>query len=1466
MPSISKIRFTNVVYEGGNKRYNDETFLFEGHNGAILLENGGGKTVLIQTILQAILPHVDLADRKIKDTLKLEDAPAHIGVEWILNEHPRRYALTCVSLFLTKNGLDSYRYVYDYGENDPQRIEEVPFVKPFSDKTRAADRGEIQEYYSHMVQSHMNAQTFDTIKDYKKYLEENFHIIAKEWESIVKINSAEGGVENFFDECKTTGQLFDRLLIPTVEESMTGFQKDEFAETFEKHRDGFKKYKQLKEKIAENKRIKENVEVYVNIFANLDEKQRDYQGIKEIAKAYTLLAKEQQAMILEENQQHNLSLEALKQKQNVLEQKESSYEIAVEQEKLALISKQLEVETEQQTILQEKLNETESHYYSLKLAENKKNRLIQEQTKKYNEMKLQELDQEFDTEEIRERLELNAREIKGYFVDLEENFKKEQQSLQYELNAVTNRTKLEQEALLKVEQEHRKLLDLETEKNLMITNNHQEMEKLQSSILSNPQQEKVEEELPKWISMHHELDVENTELLNRNKEILRENEELTFQLNTVQETLKEQHKEEATLSARKRTFDHEHQNLKSKLAQQKTIWSRMESLYLKQDSIEKQMIENIHKLSMDRDKLLEQERIAFRFDDDYGNQDVFYADPFLSEQLQRWKQQFSYLESGVSYIQSLPKSETYCIEQYPLWAITLVTTSKEKEKVLEKIKSVLDFIQFPVHVISLDEATEIVQSGTPIYSQWIQPRHWVMNIDEDSFLHWKEIVLQRAQEVKRNRLEKESEWQLWRQLQSDVYQFFHQFPYADYQEITDQLAEVTDRIFHHTAQEKKLKDKSRELDHEYRINVKKQNDNKDIMFGYETKMDGGNRFIQLRKDNEHLAIELLNVIEKREKLDNQISIQKKAIVDDQETINKLQQDVNEIEVKVSLMGQDRLYQKVKTEHPLFSSTTIEVLEVTRNNLQLELKNLSKGRSELEAAINYADQTIERMSREMGQLRKEHSYLNEALDYPANGAEKMNELWSNREGYATTLKIMLEKVRRLTSEYDGLEGAIKSMIKKVEKVIVFDGRLEFVRKELDQEKKVIQSQYKQLTQMIQQVEKQLEAIRTVVIKLEKYDPKHQYLEASIQERVLSNEEIMEFSYSGKKQVDEIVNGLETKLNALEKERDNVNWTKAKFIDFCRRDIKDVRMREMAIQGIENKVTYEEVLTYKELLEGRIQTAIKYAEQNMIIHDQELEQFIIHIHTHLKKITDELKVIPMKTKVKVEDDWKQIFLFNIPEWDEQEGKSSIREYIDWILNQLEKDVYKDENGHDDMGKIKRDLEKWLQSKQLLQVVMKNQTMKVTCRKVTNDNKVTKGTYSWEQSNVWSGGEKWSKNMTLFLGLLNYVAEKRKHIPQQLKRHRTVIVDNPFGKASSDHVLNPVFFIAEQLGFQIIALTAHAEGKFLRDYFPVIYSCRLRNAAGSEKQIMTKEKTVQHAYFIDHDPKALERLGEVEQKELF
>ncbi|HCF71614.1 MAG TPA: hypothetical protein DER33_08550, partial [Syntrophomonas sp.] len=102
--------------------------------------------------------------------------------------------------------------------------------------------------------------------------------------------------------------------------------------------------------------------------------------------------------------------------------------------------------------------------------------------------------------------------------------------------------------------------------------------------------------------------------------------------------------------------------------------------------------------------------------------------------------------------------------------------------------------------------------------------------------------------------------------------------------------------------------------------------------------------------------------------------------------------------------------------------------------------------------------------------------------------------------------------------------------------------------------------------------------------------------------------------------------------------------------------------------------------------------------------------------------------------------------------------------------------------------------------------------------------------------------------------------------VKRSRAVVLDNPFGKASSDHVLDPVFFIAGQLGFQIIALTALAEGKFVREYFPIVYSCRLRPSTNPDKYLMVTDQEIRHAYFQDHDPEALRRLGEHKQIELF
>lgn len=300
-----------------------------------------------------------------------------------------------------------------------------------------------------------------------------------------------------------------------------------------------------------------------------------------------------------------------------------------------------------------------------------------------------------------------------------------------------------------------------------------------------------------------------------------------------------------------------------------------------------------------------------------------------------------------------------------------------------------------------------------------------------------------------------------------------------------------------------------------------------------------------------------------------------------------------------------------------------------------------------------------------------------------------------------------------------------------------------------------------------------------------------------------------------------------------------------------------MRNAISDGIKSKNNYNDLVKHQQKMEQTIHRSRQYAEKNLKKYDEDLVQFIQRIHMHLRKVVEELKNIPKKTKVKVNDEDVFFYKFTIPDWTDEEGMIRIRTRIEWIIEKLEQLEIHAVDEQEGKRKGRKQLEEWLSTIQLLRYITQNKEWRVSCRKVMNNNKISPKYYQWSLSNAWSGGEKWSKNMALFLGIQNYIAEKRQYISQKQKS-RTVILDNPFGKASSEHVLKLIFFIAKQLGFQIIALTAHIEGKFVSDYFPVIYSCKLEKASGADKELITPTlatKEIQAAFFQDHDEDAEE-----------
>jgi chromosome segregation ATPase len=87
--------------------------------------------------------------------------------------------------------------------------------------------------------------------------------------------------------------------------------------------------------------------------------------------------------------------------------------------------------------------------------------------------------------------------------------------------------------------------------------------------------------------------------------------------------------------------------------------------------------------------------------------------------------------------------------------------------------------------------------------------------------------------------------------------------------------------------------------------------------------------------------------------------------------------------------------------------------------------------------------------------------------------------------------------------------------------------------------------------------------------------------------------------------------------------------------------------------------------------------------------------------------------------------------------------------------------------------------------------------------------------------------------------------------------VLADNPFGAASSPHVLNLIFQLAESNNIQMICLTALTEDTIFT-YFPAVYSLRLRPFMG--KDYMTS-KIERGFYQIDPLEEELRRKRQIE-----
>ena len=1480
MPSISKVRFTNVVYDNGNKRYIDSTFRFDGHNGILLLENGAGKTVFVQTLIQAVLPHKMVANRKIQETLQLSNNIAHIAVEWVLAEQPkRRYGLTAVSLFMNSNNeLASQRFAMEYA-GDAFSLAKVPFTQQEAGRTRPASKEEMAAWCRGQAEKNMQARFFsehDSLQNYHKYLEEHFKLIASEWSKIASINSDEGGVEAYFANCRSTGELLSRLLLPTVEEGLgesagTG-SGNGFVEMFQGQREHFKEQVKLQKRINEMRAILQELDVYNGVQRQQYEAEQQLGQVAGRLKAGFCLLKE----TLTKQETVNAALEA--EKAALLEQMAAVQRdleaCSVEEGRLLWQEREAGWQQvfERQQQAEEKLRSSRTALDNLQLA-----RLLQEEKKVGEQLAeyqraLADMEKDATTRELEQERQRLLGCLHSWFAGEEQRLADNKAACQSEAGEQQAASSRLRDSIEKKAQELAVLL---AEKNRLegtIKSLLQQQEHIEQQLFPDGMHQDAASLQRKWQQENREL-AKNIEEYQENIQVYNQQaKETEARLAEWRQDLARAAEESAAVNVQLQAMDTRAQAVLDRLAlvpECAHVAANTKDLYQRYDFLKNQLADKLVMLERQWQEQQQASRLAHRFWDMYQGREEFTADPALEDRLQELSGDFAYLASGSQLYRELEQQDrekaAAVLEKYPFLAAVAVTSAGETDRLAGKLRSWSEHLQQAVFVLNEQEYRGILEGTMPEGPVCVTPGYW-KHIGRQSYAAWLADLQQQAAEADKQEQLLNGQLHELKAVLHELNSFVQLNQQSLYQELCSsrhRLEQLLADLQWQIANGSSLLEQCRENIQKYRENINHARLQCQELANRLSRME---EYLALQKqhreaialkDQKNTRLALLG--EQKKELDQQMQLL-------QEQLEILRRWLDKCDMELANLQGRQYYKEAMAAAPLADSRDYAVLAESIYSLQIKLDGHSENRRELAVKLQAAARELDRLQEELVRLRENtDSILQEKPDYPFDGAEREKMLQKEIRALRQETACLAKEAGKLRSGADRQKGAYEhakaQYDSRYQAYPVFGEPLPEMRIRLENQRQAAEQKLKHNQQAIKKglaESKALDQLR------QEMELKNESLRFAAENVVMAVADTAWQDYDSSRLRDLLEPQLgeawqlwqiaENRRRASEKAKDN-------FVMFCEGTIRNERVRRQVVEGIRKKQGYLAFAAWKNDMADNIGKIISLSESERQEHFRHIEHMVDRMASYIREICHGLVELMGKTRVKAGEAYKNIFSIHIADWEEHQGRTSIRNCLNSLTEKLESQEFFLDNGQEDAEKINKYLSGQLGTRRILLCVLgnNNNAIRIRCHKAISAGRLSERTYTWEESNRWSGGEMWSKNMALFLGCLNYLSEKRCPVMRTKFNNRVVVADNPFGKASSEHVLDPVFYIARQLGFQLIALTAHEDGSFIRKYFPVVYSCRFASLSQGRGQVLRPVMELKSAYLEEKSPGSLERLME-------
>ncbi|RXT07774.1 hypothetical protein [Ammoniphilus sp. CFH 90114] len=1449
MPRIHRIRVTNIQYDYGKKQMPDLLFDTGSLDTLLLLANGGGKSLFIQLLLQTVLPREKMNGRSIADLLQSERYTGHIAVEWLLDRPGDHKQFLCTGFCFTngrnQNPLESFNYLFEYDERAEWHIGSLPLIQEHPDGgRRPIGYQQLRDWLKAEVGSRLELP--ESIADYQRRLRSR-NILHEEWKNIRDTNGSEGGVDKFFEKSKTTAQLMDHLLIPSVEEMIfqSEAKKKELIHAFAEYRTMLLNIPMIKQNLKDFGLIRHHAEEVVAQVQRYDQQLRQWEKKKTewLRLAKTFRQFEQQAV---------MELQAISEKQDQVEAvlketewKVESHEVFLKQLSLDKAVKEeeeakQEFERESQSLAQLKKQEQEAgaffHY-------GRAQQFLQEAAGIRSRIEAMELSEpELQAALKHAKRQLRAAWEKSWQDMLQQEEKKQAElaGLQAQLQQVKDRkATLQEERSRYVEQraklEHG-LADYERKK--------QEVASKVSAAYSWSPAEGVEAYRQEVREREQEEGNLGRQLANLEGQLV----QLEERLQEISEQKQQLRQERVLVADQVNRWRKEEAEIQGLLAAQ-SIYSS--ALIEDKDKILLDVRARVQESSEARSLLQAEvasleEKWALIEDQDY-----YIPQQELVKVKQKLERSGIHLVLGSEWLASQalsPEDKAAYLKHQPLLPFSILIEAHQVNQVKHIMRqgkegSADSPILFLVKSGESLRAADSPDSFLPLVQDELfiyQPEAFELYTSQDAFQKYKN-QMQTTMGEKRQTLQglKEAEGQ-WLNLRHQVEHFYKTYSHGIVKGWTEQLARLDDQLKtleQAGEDERKRKTALTAEQKEQQVRLKQ---NAEQLLLAQSRLELLESFIPLHAE-----------YPKQVKLKNEVEEALQQVDRAQQECEKETDRLWEgIEVcKAGIREQERRMAQHQTEYSHYQLGEAEAgtAEETYHTLKVQVDSLieqwnqkDRDRQLLEDQRRRAEQAAAEALDDCKQTGLDLEWIGSHYRIVEKEEwRKINRAVQQQQLELETVRTIFHSAQTRKETAMALWNERKNQLEGKFSLLPYDEYRELTHEDqlrfFQEQAKSMQMERNVLKQRFSNTEdwkREVEAAR---------EHSEERLQAKVEQwgedvGVLTPAEWMAYDAKPMK----IVRQLDKEREALEKRvQDQKHEVDKHFQKYLRQleETKNPRVKQF-IRDVQVILDDQRLYDY-----DFVETQFLRIFEGLDLYQEEYQRTLEESETSQRQLTqlclrrartilESVMEIPKNSRVVLYG--KEIQLIKI-DWrtrDDEEGFGKMNQYLQKVLEDLQR--CKQEGMDDD--RLDSRMEDLLRTRNLIEVIAPMEECRVLVYKPRKESLVRhqKVEYSpWEEVSRWSGGEEYSIYITMFMIMIS-------HIRQQTEGRRNIwkvlVADNPFGKASSAHILETVFQVARANRIQLICLTAHKQEGIL-ERFPVVYSLQLRSAFG--KEIMKAEQ---------------------------